>query len=49
MNTNGKKSGKASNGGFPLLSNLYVGTYVNFRRVNKKEAVFLSSQVNVKI
>ena len=49
MNTNGKKSGKASNGGFPLLSNLYVGAYVNFRRVNKKEAVFLSSQVNVKI
>ena len=49
MNTNGKNSGKAFNGGFPLLSNLYVGTYLNFRRVNKKEAIFVSSQVNVKI
>ena len=49
MNTNRKKSGKASNGGFPLLSNLYVGTYVKFRLVNKKEAIFVSSKVNVKI
>ena len=48
MNTNRKKSVKASKGGFPLLSNLYVGTYVNIWRVNEKEAILVSSRVNVK-
>ena len=38
-----------SQGGFPLSRNFYLRTYVNFTRVNKIEATYGGSRVNVKV
>ena len=35
-------------GGFPLSHNFYVRTHLNFTRVNKIEAMYKRSRVNVK-
>ena len=40
--------GKAR-GGFPLRRNLHVRTHANFTRVNKIEAMYGKSRVNVKV
>ena len=40
---------KIFKGGFPLLRNFYVSTHVNFTRVNKIEAMYGRSRVNVKV
>ena len=40
--------GKAR-GGFPLTLNLHVRTHANFTRVNKIEAMYGKSRVNVKV
>ena len=40
---------KASKGGFPLSRNFHVRTHVNFTRVNKIEAMYGKSGVNVKV
>ena len=40
--------GKAR-GGFPLTRNLHVRTHANFTRVNKIEAMYGKSRVNVKV
>ena len=36
-------------GGFPQSRNFYVSTHVNFTRVNKIEAMYRTSRVNVKV
>ena len=36
-------------GGFPQPRNFYLSTHVNFTRVNKIEAMYRRSRVNVKI
>ena len=35
--------------GFPLSRNFYVGTHVNFTRVNKIETIYGRSHVNMKV
>ena len=40
--------GKARDG-FPLTRNLHVSTHANFTRVNKIEAMYGKSRVNVKV
>ena len=57
INSKGQLSGKLgenlnrydSKGGFPLSCNFHVRTHVNFTRVNKIEAMFGKSGVNVKV
>ena len=39
----------ASKGGFPLSRNFQVRTQVNFTRVNKIEAMYRTSRVNLKV
>ena len=36
-------------GGFPQSRNFYVSTHVNFARVNKIEAMYRRSRVNIKV
>ena len=36
-------------GGFPQSRNFYVSTHVNFTRVNKIEAMYRRSRVNIKV